>query len=85
MGVCCYWKITSRWYREGKVLVYIFFSLASSRILFEGLAVRAGSFGTLQLREYGTASVEQAIKLLMIVLSIYNFAVVEFPGRARSD
>ena len=28
-------------------------------------------------------TVEQAIKLLTIVLSIYEFAVGEFPGRAR--
>ena len=29
-------------------------------------------------------TVEQEIKLLMIVLSIYEFAVGEFPGRDRS-
>ena len=32
---------------------------------------------------YKIADVEQAIKLLMIVLSIYEFAVGEFLGRAR--
>ena len=40
-------------HRLGKHSVIIFCSLASSRVLYEGLAVGDGSFGTLQLREHG--------------------------------
>ena len=53
MGLCCYWKITSICQREERGLVYRFSYLASSRVLFEGLAVGAGYFGTLQLRKHG--------------------------------
>ena len=53
MYILCYWKITSRWHREEKGWVYRFRSLASSRVLLEGLEVGAGSLGTIQFREHG--------------------------------
>ena len=36
------------------------------------------------LHSLSPLAVEQAIKLLTIVLSIYELAVAEFPGRGRS-
>ena len=73
-----YYLNSQLWLRMAEYRKYL-----SSTYVFISSFVSLKKYAGQKLNTIMWICVEQAIKLLKIVLSIYEFAVVEFPGRAQ--